>query len=154
MSDINDATAFAQKFTEDLLSFFGLNTVVEATHDDEVIMLSVPSTHLNGFLIGSHADTLHAMQGLIIAALKSSDYEFTRVNLDIANYKKQRQERLAKQAMEWIDSVKETGESMALKPMNAADRRVVHQLASDYGLNTESVGEGRDRHIVLKPGDA
>jgi predicted RNA-binding protein Jag len=35
--------------------------------------------------------------------------------------------------------------------MNAADRRVVHKAATDYGLETESVGEGRDRHIVLKP---
>jgi predicted RNA-binding protein Jag len=38
-----------------------------------------------------------------------------------------------------------------LPPMNAADRRVVHKAATDYGLETESVGEGRDRHIVLKP---
>jgi predicted RNA-binding protein Jag len=37
-----------------------------------------------------------------------------------------------------------------LPPMNAADRRVVHKAATDYGLETESVGEGRERHIVLK----
>jgi predicted RNA-binding protein Jag len=41
-----------------------------------------------------------------------------------------------------------------LPPMNAADRRVVHKAAVDFGLQTESVGEGRDRHIVLKPGDS
>jgi predicted RNA-binding protein Jag len=35
--------------------------------------------------------------------------------------------------------------------MNAADRRVVHKLATDSGLETESVGEGRDRRVVLKP---
>lgn len=40
---------------------------------------------------------------------------------------------------------------MDLKPMNAADRRVIHKLADEYGLTTESVGEGRDRHVVLKP---
>ncbi len=38
-------------------------------------------------------------------------------------------------------------------PMNAADRRIIHKLASDNGLLTESVGEGRDRHVVLKPAD-
>jgi predicted RNA-binding protein Jag len=37
--------------------------------------------------------------------------------------------------------------------MNAADRRVVHQSAAEYGLTSESVGEGRDRHIVLKAAD-
>jgi predicted RNA-binding protein Jag len=40
---------------------------------------------------------------------------------------------------------------MELQPMNAADRRVIHKLADDNGLTTESVGEGRDRHVVLKP---
>jgi spoIIIJ-associated protein len=39
---------------------------------------------------------------------------------------------------------------MELKPMNAADRRVIHKLAAESGLTSESVGEGRDRHIVLK----
>ncbi len=39
---------------------------------------------------------------------------------------------------------------MELRNMNAADRRIVHKLAADFGLVSESVGEGRDRHIVLK----
>jgi predicted RNA-binding protein Jag len=38
--------------------------------------------------------------------------------------------------------------------MSPADRRVVHKAAEDYGLTTESVGEGRDRHIVIKPAEA
>jgi spoIIIJ-associated protein len=42
---------------------------------------------------------------------------------------------------------------MDLQPMNAADRRVVHQLAAEYGLVSDSAGDGRDRHIVLKPGE-
>jgi hypothetical protein len=50
--------------------------------------------------------------------------------------------------------VRTTGEEMHLKPMNAADRRTIHRLATDEGLETESIGEGRDRHIVLKPGRA
>ena len=36
--------------------------------------------------------------------------------------------------------------------MNAADRRTVHKLAGEHGIETESIGEGRDRHIILKPG--
>jgi len=39
---------------------------------------------------------------------------------------------------------------MDLNPMNAADRRIIHKLAAEYGLTSESEGEGRDRHIVLK----
>jgi spoIIIJ-associated protein len=149
---IEEAIQFAKKYLEDLLSFFGLNTEVYATAEDDVIELSVPSTHMNGFLIGQHGETMRALQYMVSMSLKSKEFEYTRVNVDIADYKKNRQERLAEVAEDWINRVKETGEPMSLKPMNAADRRIVHKVAAEYGLETISEGEGRDRHIVLKPG--
>lgn len=143
---------FAKRYLEDLLSFFGLNTDVYATSsDDEVIELHVPSTHLNGFLIGQHGDTMRAMQFMVSNALKNNGFEMVRVNVDIAEYKKSRADRLSEKAKEWLEAVKQSGEPMHLRPMNAADRRTIHKLAGEFGLETESVGEGRDRHIVLKP---
>lgn len=150
--DIEEAIQYAKKYLEDLLSFFGLNTDVYATTEDgEVIELDIPSTHLNGFLIGQHGDTMRSMQFLVSNALKNNNYTYTRVNVDVAEYKKQRAGRLAHTAEAWISSVKKSGQPMELKPMNAADRRVIHKIASEAGLTTESVGEGRDRHVVLKP---
>lgn len=149
---IEAAIQYAKKYLEDILSFFGLNTDIYATTEDsEVIELSVPSTHLNGFLIGQRGETMRALQFVVSSALKNQDYEATRVNVDVADYKKARAERLAKQAEGWIKTVKESGEPLHLKPMSAADRRIVHKVASDEGLETESEGEGRDRHVVLKP---
>jgi spoIIIJ-associated protein len=148
---MEESILYAKKYLEDLLSFFGLNTDVYATHDDEVIELHVPSTHLNAFLIGNRGDTMRALQFLVSNALRSQGHELTRVNVDIADYKKQRSERLAKQAEEWMAKVKETGEPMELGPMNAADRRTVHKVAVDADVVSESIGEGRDRRIVLKP---
>ena len=142
---------YAKKYLEDLLSFFGLNIDIYATHsDDDVIELSIPSTHLNGFLIGQHGENMRAMQFLVSNALRNNNMEVSRVMVDVADYKKQRAERLAKKAEEWAISVRDSGQSMDLKPMNAADRRIVHQVAADHSLISESVGEGRDRHIVLK----
>ncbi|HET6925089.1 MAG TPA: R3H domain-containing nucleic acid-binding protein [Candidatus Saccharimonadales bacterium] len=146
------AILYAKKFLEDLLSFFGVNMDVYATRDDEVIQLSVPSTQLNGFLIGQHGETMRSLQYLVSTALKNNGHEYTRVNVDIADYKRQRADRLAHTAEDWIKQVKDSGEPLELKPMNAADRRIVHKVASDNGLMTESVGEGRERHVVLKPG--
>lgn len=143
---------FAKKYIEDMLSFFGLNIDVYATSsDDEVIELSIPSTHLNGFLIGQRGENMRAMQFLVSSALKNNNYEVTRVSVDVADYKKQRAERLAEKASAWMKKVQDSGEEMNLQPMNAADRRVVHRVASDEGITSESVGEGRERHIVLKP---
>jgi spoIIIJ-associated protein len=148
---LEEAIRFAKKYLEDLLSFFGLNTDVYATSDDEVIQLSVPSTHLNGFLIGQRGDTMRSLQYLTSTALKNNDFAQTRVNVDIADYKKQRADRLRERAEEWVKQVRDSGEPMDLEPMNAADRRVVHQLAAEYGLVSDSAGDGRERHIVLKP---
>ncbi len=150
-NDIEAAIQYAKKYLEDLLSFFGLNTDIYATSEDgEVIELNIPSTHLNGFLIGQHGDTTRSMQFLVSSALKNQNYTHSRVNVDVADYKKQRAERLAETTEEWIKRVKDSGEPYELKPMNAADRRTVHRVASEAGLVSESVGEGRDRHIVLK----
>lgn len=148
---LEEAIVYSKKYLEDLLSFFGLNTDVHATSDDDVIQLNVPSTHLNGFLIGQRGENMRSLQYLCSTALKNNDFSHTRVNVDIADYKKQRADRLRAQAEEWAKKVRDSGEPMDLKPMNAADRRVVHKLAGEYGLSSESVGEGRDRHIVLGP---
>ena len=149
---IEESIQYAKKYLEDLLSFFGLNTDVYATTEDhEVIELNVPSTHLNGFLIGQQGDTVRALQFMVSSALRSNGYEYSRVNVDIADYKKARADQIAVRTEEWIKKVQESGEQMELNPMNAADRRIVHKVAGDAGLQTESVGEGRDRHIILKP---
>ncbi|HET7529291.1 MAG TPA: R3H domain-containing nucleic acid-binding protein [Candidatus Saccharimonadales bacterium] len=149
---MEEAIMFAKKYLEDVLSFFGLNTdVYTTTEDNEVIELDIPSTHLNGFLIGQRGDTLRAIQFTISTALKNKGYSHTRVNVDVAGYKKGRAERLAKQAEEWFKEVRDSGKPKDLNPMNAADRRVVHKAAEEWGLTTESVGEGRDRHIVINP---
>lgn len=149
---VDAALQYAKRYLEDVLSFFGLNTDVYATTEDqEVIELHIPSTRLNGFLIGQHGDTMRALQFTVSSALKNNDYAYTRVNVDVADYKKARADRLAEHAQEWIKKVQDSGTELALKPMNAADRRIVHKVAGDAGLATESVGEGKDRHIVLKP---
>lgn len=148
---MEEAVLYAKKFLEDVLSFFGLNTDVYATtSEDDIIELHVPSTHLNGFLIGQRGDTIRALQFMTSNALRNNNFSNNHVHVDVADYKKQRADRLAEKAQEWIDRVKESGEPMDLRPMNAADRRTVHKVASESGLTTESVGEGRDRHIVLR----
>lgn len=143
---------FAKKYLEDLLSFFGLNTTVSAhcDEDEEVIELTVPSTHLNGFLIGQRGETLRSLQFLLSMALKNKEATLTRVNIDVANYKRHRAERVAEQVREWCQQVMDSGEDMHLKPMSPADRRTAHRVVSEFGqLSSHSEGEGRERHLVI-----
>lgn len=148
--DREQSISYAKKYLEDLLSFFGLNTEVTAHCDEDVIELKIPSTHLNGFLIGQRGDTLRSLQYAVMMALKNRQAEVDRVSIDVADYKQQRAERLATQVREWAQKVLDTGKPMNLKPMSAIDRRVVHQTIAEYpSLSTTSEGEGRDRHVVI-----
>ena len=147
---MDESIAFAKKYLEDVLSFFGFNTEVGVSAEDDVIELSIPSSHLNGFLIGQRGDTLRALQYLVGSALRNGDHQITRVNIDVAEYKKAKAEVLAQRVSEWVEIVKRTKEPMVIHPMNSADRRIVHKVASEAGLSTDSEGEGRDRHVVLK----
>lgn len=144
-----ESIQFAQKYLEDILSFFGVNIVVEATLADDVIELIVPATDDSSVLIGRRGDTLRALQYMISTALRNNDAELVRVNVDIAGYKQQRAEKIAEQAREWIENVRRTGDSYVAH-INAADRRIVHHVASEYDdIRTFSEGEGRDRSITI-----
>ena len=144
-----ESIQFAQKYLEDLLSFFGANITVSSTCDEDVIELSVPSNELNSLFIGRNAETLRGLQYIVSTVLRNKEAMLTRVNIDIADYKKQRAERIAKQAQEWIEEVRQTGNSRVVS-MNAADRRIVHQVASEYSdIRTFSEGEGYDRKLTI-----
>ena len=146
----DEAIRFATKYLEDVLSFFGLNVAVDSTIEDDVIQLSIPSTSMNSLLIGRNADNLRALQYITSLALTQKEAEITRVNVDVADYKKQRADRIAKRAEGWIKQVRETGEPLSLE-LNPADRRIVHKVVQDYSdLSTHSEGVGRERHIIIE----
>jgi Predicted RNA-binding protein len=148
----DESIRFATKYVEDLLSFFGINVAVYSTIEDDVIQLSVPSTSMNSLLIGKNANNLRALQHIVSMTLVARNAEVTRVNIDVADYKRQRADKIEHQAEQWIRQVRATGKERILD-LNAADRRVVHRFASDYSdIETFSTGEGRERrlHIVKK----
>lgn len=147
--DAQASVDFAKKYLEDVLSFFGLNLEVSAMVSEDVIELSVASSEINSILIGRNAETLRSLQYLVSTTLRNQDAALTRVNVDIADYKRQRADKVAEQAREWIAEVRRTGDSRVLQ-LNAADRRIVHRVADEYDdVRTFSEGEGRDRSIII-----
>ena len=147
--DRQQSIDFARTFLQDIISFFGENIEVAAEVEEDVIELYVESSDSNSILIGRNAETLRSFQYLVSTALRNKDAELTRVNVDIADYKKQREEKVAEKARGWIEEVRATGDSH-IAHINAADRRIVHRVASEYDdIRTYSEGEGRDRRIVI-----
>jgi spoIIIJ-associated protein len=147
--DQQQSIEFAKKFLQDIISFFGENIEVTATSEEDIIELHIESSELNSILIGRNAETLRSLQYLVSTSLRNQNAALTRVNVDVADYKKQREEKLAEKARGWIEEVRATGDSHVAR-LNAADRRVVHQVASEYeDIETFSEGEGRERHIII-----
>ena len=147
--DREESVDFAQKFIEDIVSFFGENITVNAKVEEDIISLDIESSDLNSILIGRNAETMRSLQHILSSALYNKNATINRVVLDVADYKKQREEKLADKARGWIEEVRQSGDSHIAR-INAADRRVVHRVASEYSdIRTYSEGEGRERYIVI-----
>lgn len=105
-----------------------------------------------GRVIGYRGEALEALQLITsqLAARKSD--QFKRVVIDVEGWRKQKESDLEEQAKEWANQAVESGQPLELEPMPPWQRRAVHVALQDIeGVETESVGEGRDRHLVIKP---
>jgi spoIIIJ-associated protein len=106
-----------------------------------------------GRLIGFKGESLSSLQLLVNQMMtKYQTEEFKRVIIDVSGWRQNKEVELAEKAKEWIEQVKESKEEMALEPMPSWQRRVVHMVVQDSdGVESESVDEGRDRHLVIRP---
>lgn len=146
----DESIRFATKYLEDLLSFFGINVAVQSTSEDDVIQLAIPSTSMNSLLIGKNANNLRALQHIVMATLQAREAEIFRVNVDIADYKRQRADKIERQAEHWVDEVRKTGTTKILD-LSPADRRTVHRFADAYSdIKTYSQGEGKERRLYIE----
>jgi spoIIIJ-associated protein len=100
-------------------------------------------------LVGRDGEVLEALQELTRLAVLSATENRSRLVLDINGYRSDRAGDLQKIAEDAVASVKESGEAVALAPMSAYERKIVHDAVAELGLVSESEGEGADRHIVV-----
>lgn len=107
-----------------------------------------------GYMIGNHGrhlDSLQYILQLIVGRKLEQDPSY-RVLVDVGEYRKEKDSKIEEMALQKADDVRILGEEISLPPMRPADRRVVHTALSQFDdIETESLGEGRDRYIVIKP---
>lgn len=100
-------------------------------------------------LVGRDGEVLEALQELTRLAVLSATENRSRLVLDINGYRADRAGDLQQIAEDAIASVKASGEPVALAPMSAYERKIVHDTVADLGFVSESEGEGAERHIVV-----
>ena len=151
---MTDLTATAKRRLEELVSFFGINAEVSVELTDEGIALDIAASPDTPRLIGFHGETLRAIEFIMNQIIKRADGDSPRVSVDVAGYKLQRRELLEKEAREAAERVTTSGDEQELRPMNPAERRIVHMALRELpGITTESRGEDRERRIVILPAE-
>lgn len=137
---------------DNLLGMLLLEGSYEIEEQDDNFAVSIDTTDA-GRLIGARGESLDGLQLLInqIMSKKVKEEGFKRVILDVSGWRKQKEADLMQSAKGWGKQVLETGKEFEVEPQSSWQRRVVHSVISEIGgLSSESVGEGRDRHIVIK----
>ncbi len=105
-----------------------------------------------GILIGHHGDAISALQMILGLIVYRQTGSWQRLSVDIGDYRQKRTASLEKMAQETAKRVKFSHEPLALFNLNPFERRIVHMfLSKDAGVSTESQGEGRNRHLIVKP---
>ncbi len=145
-----------EEFLKGLLAELGVPATVLA-HEigDDTVELSIEGDDL-GALIGPKGTTLMALQELTRAILqRRGSPSGPRLVLDINGYRKRRQEALVRFVESVAATVRATNSRHALEPMNAADRKTVHDTVNSMsGVATISEGEDPHRRVVIVPTDA
>ncbi|MDR2373903.1 MAG: single-stranded DNA-binding protein [Bifidobacteriaceae bacterium] len=105
-------------------------------------------------LVGPGGDILEALQELTRIAVQTKTGERSRLLLDISGYRANRREELRAVAAEAVEEVKAKGVKLALEPMNAFERKMVHDAVAEAGLVSRSSGAEPTRYVVIQPASA
>jgi spoIIIJ-associated protein len=102
-------------------------------------------------LVGPDGEVLEALQELTRLAVQASTGERSRLMLDVAGHRAARRRSLEELAARACQDVKQSGEAMRLAPMTAFERKVVHDVVAEAGLDSESEGQDPGRRVVIRP---
>ncbi|GAB3552683.1 single-stranded DNA-binding protein [Arthrobacter tumbae] len=103
-------------------------------------------------LVGRDGEVLEALQELARLSVLTSTEHRSRLVLDVDGFREARNKELREIAEQAVSTVKESGGEVALAPMSAYERKIVHDIVADLGMVSESEGEGSRRHIVVSAG--
>ena len=147
-TDINDAI---KEFLKEIIENMGLEVSFETTTKDERTTIKMYSNN-NPIIIGKSGHTLKALETLAKQKIQNDTGIFYKINLDVSNYKEKIQKSIERLAKNTAREVAKTKIPVALDNMTSYERRIVHNVLTDFkGVKTESEGEEPNRHVVIKP---
>lgn len=141
-----------KKYLTGMLKSLQIDAQIEVRTLNGVELFYTISSDENPLLIGKNGKTLEALQLLTKIYLNLFTDEKIMVSIDVGNYKGHRQHQLEVLATKTAKEVAKTKIEVMLQPMNSYERRIIHTKLSDWrDVYTESIGEGINRRLVIKP---
>ncbi len=139
------------KTIEELLRLLSIEADYTVVFGEGVIEV-VLQTEESGIVIGYHGEILESLQLILSLCVSKELGVFTRVSLEVGDYKKNRVEWLESLAGQTKERVLLEGKEVSMPSLKSWERRVVHlYFENDEDVMSESVGQGRDRTLVIKP---
>ena len=137
------------EFVETILTKMGIEAKVAAAIDGSRITLDVSGPDM-GIVIGRRGETLDALQQIAQLYVNRIYEEYYKIRIDTENYRAKREEALIILAKGLAKKVLKTRKEVALEPMKAYERRIIHTTLQDYNrISTHSIGEEPNRRLVV-----
>ena len=145
----DELKARVEEFLVNLAKNMNMEITVECQINENDLNFNIKGDKV-GKLIGYRGETLNAIQTLL-GGLKRTGEGRYRLYLDIEGYKSSREQTLIDLANRMADKSEEIERNVHLDPMSAYERRIIHSALQNRTLvETESMGEGENRHVVIK----
>jgi spoIIIJ-associated protein len=149
-----DGTEIAVAFIEKLLEDMQIHAKISVSDKEDGDKLLTIEGKDVGVLIGHHGETLDSLQYLANLAANRKEEgekrEFTKITIDIENYRAKREETLRALARRMADKVVKYKKSVMLEPMNPYERRIIHsEVQNIKGVSTNSIGSENNRKVVI-----
>ena len=149
-SRLEEEGDIAADYLEGLLDIADLDGDIEIGIEYDRAHLVVEGGELS-HLVGKEGEVLDVLQELTRLAVQTATGERSRLMLDLDGFRSEKRASLTKLAEETADEVKSSGKAIKLAPMNAFERKIVHDTIQKIGLKSESEGEDPDRCVVVMP---
>ena len=147
---MTDTTKIVTMIVQELLNGMQVSATVSISQIDGVLKINLESDD-TGVLIGYRGHTLNALQIIVGQMLFKQTGEWTRIMIDVGDYRARRDEQLMQQAQEVAQQVAATGQDEPMYDLTPYERHIIHSALSDHpDVLSESEGEGRDRRLIIK----
>lgn len=145
-------TALVKQTLSDLFAKLEIAGTCDVTLSEAGAIDVILDTPDSGLVIGYHGEVLESLQLISSLVVSKQIGQFVRVSIEVGDYKKNRSEYLERLAQQTKEKVLAEQQEYSLPQLKSWERRIVHMLLqNDDAVVSESVGEGKDRVLVIKP---